>query len=878
MAGIPPESAQELLEGLAVDLASAVQQTARRETVYGGSSQDVRVVGLDGDAADVVRPEDELAVASQNLSTETAVPGVSQSDLAPVTDMTTVPAEVDMIIVVDGGAATPVVFAWAGCVNGGLVAAEMQLKIQALGAEFAAATVAYVGVAPDDYYEISSGTFGRASDVIVTDGAPNNCADDLKLGIANDGYERTGYEDYHRPITSDAAGPTAPRCSAFQFTVARDVTCSSIELMVRHDPIGGAFPEGAFYVALYSGATADALVQLGVFGLLEGARVPWSEYSLVYFGLAPGIAEVDLAPGTTYWIGLCSGDPTEAPPVPAEEQWRDAALWVMKSSDGAVGQCAVDTNGDHRPEDWGIGDFAEPANVNVWFRLYQRKTVLRSVPASPHVVLPTIGERAVMERVGGDHPHRQISGARGGLSSAASYGRGASGAGSSGAGPGISSALGLTAGEVVYATGVNSVASDPGFTFDPLTGIAYATALQTAANIGIPADADLIQLAADEFTLNGLMVASPQYFTILPNTADGFDDHALAIAGGGAIAATRGAIVRVWGNEGAANQKGRCQIIAGTVATAGTYDGMITFVTAGGMARFDRSMNFFVDPDTDVYGIFGRAKVGYKGVADEVAVSHVDHHTATNYALSQTAAGATRLNAPTGQLVSVGINNSDIFVVGGSAAAPYVQLTSGAHTVAVNGQMAMVTARKTFEWQGGGTRHVGGAMIDKDVGDDRITGATVAETTLKSSAWNAAMEVVGRTMVFDIRGIGYTAKTGAGLDRELYVRVKLDGNTILTLHETVLVAADHAYFNWWARVTVDFTTTALGWVSAMGAFSNPTAGGHPMQQGYPLAEIWSDDAVVASDSPLIVTGQIVGGGGAASFLQCWKLNTAVEQI
>jgi len=833
MRSLPPESAQELLEGLAAELGSVVQQTARRETIYGSSSQDVRVVGIDGDAADVVRPEDELCVAAQNLSTETAVPGVSQSDLAPVTDMTTVPAEVDMTIVVDGGVPTAVVFAWAGCVNGGLVAAEMQLKIQALGAEFAAVTVAYVGVAPDDYYHITSSTFGRESDVVVTNGAPNNCADDLKLGLTNGGIEWTGYEDYHIPITSDAAGPTAPRCSAFQFTVARDVTCSAIELMVRHDPID--YPEGAFWVALYSGATADALVQIGVFGSLEGARVPWSEYSLVYFGLIPGVAEVALVPGTNYWIGLCGGDPTDPAP-PAAEQWNTAALWVMKSVDGAVGLCAFDTAGVHRPEDWGPGDFDDTrADIAPWFRLYQRKTVLRSVPASPHVVLPSPGEHAVMERVGGDHPHRQISGARGGLSSAGAYGRGASGAGSTGAGPGISSALPLVAGEVVYATGPSTVASDAGFTFDVGTGDVHA-----GGNI---------------------------------------------YADGGMARAT-GAGTYVEMAAGAADSLIRFRTVAGDVTRWEIRDDAGVFVINEGLDVNQRlniavggaSMAF--SPDTDADATFGRVVIGHiTGVADDASMAHFDHTGArTTVGFRQSSTGASIVNSRTGERLYLRIEGLSVLEIGGTAAAGFLDLTSGAHTVANDGEIAMFDAREALEWYIGSTRHTGGAMVDKDVGDDRITGAIVGETTLKSSNWQAALDVIGRTMVFDIRGIGYSQATGGGAPRVLTIRVKLDGNIILEIENTHAALADHAYSSWWARVTIDYTSTTQGWVSAMGAFTNPLAGGFPMQQGCKPIELWSDEAVVASDSPLIVTGTIAGGGGAASFLSCWKLNPAVEQI
>ncbi len=119
--------------------------------------------------------------------------GRSTGAVNPVVDMTAHPLQVDMNIAVDGGAPNAVVFNWGACNSGVLVAAQMQTVIQALGGAFGAVTVVYV---PDagvsDHYLVTSGTRGAASDLVITDGAPNNCADELKLGVANAGVETTG--------------------------------------------------------------------------------------------------------------------------------------------------------------------------------------------------------------------------------------------------------------------------------------------------------------------------------------------------------------------------------------------------------------------------------------------------------------------------------------------------------------------------------------------------------------------------------------------------------------------------------------------------------------------------------------------------------------
>lgn len=122
-----------------------------------------------------------------------AYAGMSKGGVAPSTDMSA-SGDTKLKIQVDAEASpTEVTFAWAGCTTGPLVAAEMQTKIRALGGAYAAVTVVYV---PDagvsDYYLVTSGTVGITSKVVIMDGATLNCADDLKLGIANGGTETLG--------------------------------------------------------------------------------------------------------------------------------------------------------------------------------------------------------------------------------------------------------------------------------------------------------------------------------------------------------------------------------------------------------------------------------------------------------------------------------------------------------------------------------------------------------------------------------------------------------------------------------------------------------------------------------------------------------------
>ena len=69
-----------------------------------------------------------------------------------------------------------------------------------------------------------------------------------------------------------------------------------------------------------------------------------------------------------------------------------------------------------------------------------------------------------------------------------------------------------------------------------------------------------------------------------------------------------------------------------------------------------------VEPDTNAITILGRAKL-YSAVTDYMYLSHFDYATGYNYAVKQAPTGSTTINAPTGQSVSLGINNSSTVTV-----------------------------------------------------------------------------------------------------------------------------------------------------------------------------------------------------------------------
>lgn len=102
----------------------------------------------------------------------------------------------------------------------------------------------------------------------------------------------------------------------------------------------------------------------------------------------------------------------------------------------------------------------------------------------------------------------------------------------------------------------------------------------------------------------------------------------------------------------ASTDKIRMQNVVGTdaftlIAGAGTFTAAISAAA-----------------DTDAASTFGRAAIGYSGTADIASFAHVDSNAATTYALRHTAAGATNVNAASGQALNFSIAGNNKMRVG----------------------------------------------------------------------------------------------------------------------------------------------------------------------------------------------------------------------
>lgn len=98
----------------------------------------------------------------------------------------------------------------------------------------------------------------------------------------------------------------------------------------------------------------------------------------------------------------------------------------------------------------------------------------------------------------------------------------------------------------------------------------------------------------------------------------------------------------------------------------------VTFGTAAITGALTGSNATFTDyvssaADTDNASTFGRVRLGYATGSDTATFSHYDRNTSTGYALSQNASGATTINAASGQVINLAINNGAVASIAGTA-------------------------------------------------------------------------------------------------------------------------------------------------------------------------------------------------------------------
>jgi len=249
--------------------------------------------------------------------------------------------------------------------------------------------------------------------------------DELAVAAQNDCSRTLGEPGETNPV-SNAIG-TAPRSAAYAFTVGRAVEVGAVELLLHQWNVGGlgAAGTGVAWFSIWSGDPKPT-VYVGILGGCGAGFIAHDSECLRLIQLAEG-DEISLTPGVQYWLVIGGADPGQETP-PDEDQWITQGLWCRKLEEVGAGICHKDTSagGKHRPP-YAEGEYSVHTDLGLWFRLYERRHTIKSVPIAPGVTAPSVGEQAVMGQIGGQHPLRHIIPGQGGRGSATGVARGRGG-------------------------------------------------------------------------------------------------------------------------------------------------------------------------------------------------------------------------------------------------------------------------------------------------------------------------------------------------------------------------------------------------------------------------------------------------------------------
>ena len=142
-----------------------------------------------------------------------------------------------------------------------------------------------------------------------------------------------------------------------------------------------------------------------------------------------------------------------------------------------------------------------------------------------------------------------------------------------------------------------------GASFNPATYEPLTAGQVSMDRLYLNSTAYLDGAAGGSTTISGDLQFSDAVFDVYANTSDGSDNARLNLAAGGGPGGThtRGARVVLTGNEyvGVANFQGTALIYAGDPGTAGTYDGMVLFMTGNSAIRWKIDRTGHLLPETD---------------------------------------------------------------------------------------------------------------------------------------------------------------------------------------------------------------------------------------------------------------------------------------
>ena len=206
---------------------------------------------------------------------------------------------------------------------------------------------------------------------------------------------------------------------------------------------------------------------------------------------------------------------------------------------------------------------------------------------------------------------------------------------------------------------------------------------------------------------NGLLVyggATLGYYAAGANILDVYGNAAIGASYWGTAAPSNGLIVQ--GNVGVGTSSPKTALdVRGTISGyTGLFDDKVGIGTNSPQAALD------VARDTDVSGIIGRAQIGYAGDSDVASFAHVDFANATDFALAQTSAGHTVINARDGYNIYVREGDANIAIFNGSTKDFYVD-TDTLYVDASEDSVGINTSAPTQELDVRGTTLLSGQAI-----------------------------------------------------------------------------------------------------------------------------------------------------------------------
>lgn len=246
-----------------------------------------------------------------------------------------------------------------------------------------------------------------------------------------------------------------------------------------------------------------------------------------------------------------------------------------------------------------------------------------------------------------------------------------------------------------YHTGTLSDAQGPQFALvdgsRPFTGNLTFTGSQTVDGVDVSAHAANASAHHAPVTAGALIGLSGQQVSL----ANGSAQYQIPVTGaspftpaytalssfaGGGIGFSSGQFVVGVANTGATGLTQETDLIRLTSSSAPTGASILASDSGGGLTLQDIT----VASDADTELILGRAKL-FSSVSDNMMLAHFDHANSTDYALRQTSAAQTLLNAASGQSINFRINNADIAVLSSGG----INLSAGSFSITGAGDLTV---------------------------------------------------------------------------------------------------------------------------------------------------------------------------------------------